>query len=195
MIWFTSDWHIGHDKEFLYKPRGFTNIFDHDTAVIKNMNEVISWNDELWILGDLALGTNKTEWDRVYYNIKCQNIKFIIGNHDTDKKLDKYIDEYKFDLCGYANVIKASKTKRFYLSHYPTLCSNYDDNKNNYTISVCGHSHYKNRFQDMDKGLIYHIELDAHDMYPVSIEEIINDINFFTSSDINVQKNLIKNGI
>lgn len=176
MIWFTSDWHIGHDKEFLYKPRGFTNIFDHDTAVIKNMNEVISWNDELWILGDLALGINKTEWDRVYYNIKCQNIKFIIGNHDTDKKMDKYIDEYKFDLCGYANMIKASKTKRLYLSHYPTITDNFDDEIRSHTINLYGHTHQKTNFFN-DNPYMYHVGLDSHNMYPVSIEQILEDIN------------------
>ena len=175
MIWFTSDWHIGHDKEFLYKPRGFTNIFDHDTAVIKNMNEVISWNDELWILGDLALGTNKTEWDRVYYNIKCQNIKFIIANHDTDKKLDKYIDEYKFDLCGYANVIKASKTKRLYLSHHPTVTDNFDDEIHSPTITLYGHTHQKSNFFN-NNPYMYHVGLDSHNMYPVSLEEIIRDL-------------------
>ena len=177
MIWFTSDLHIGHDKEFLWGDRGFPHIYAHDEAIIKNINEVVEWNDELWILGDLALGTDEQEWDRVFYNIRCKNIHFIIGNHDTDRKIDKYIDEYGFELEGYANVIKYNKKKRFYLSHYPTITDNYDDSIRSHTISVCGHSHYKNRFQDMDKGLIYHVELDAHDMYPVSIEQIIKDIN------------------
>lgn len=195
MIYFTSDLHIGHDKEFLWGKRGFSHIYAHDEAIIKNINDTVEWNDELWILGDLALGMDESEWDRVFYNLRCKNIHFIIGNHDTDRKIDKYIDEYKLEFHGYVDMIKYSKTKRLYLSHYPTICSNYTDNKNNYVINICGHSHYKNKFQDMDKGLIYHVELDAHDMCPVSIEQIVKDINFFTSSDINVQKSLIKNGI
>ena len=189
MIWFTSDWHIGHNKDFLYVPRGCSNIYEHDTLVIKNCNQLVKPDDELWILGDLALGIDEQEWNRVFYSINCQNIHFVIGNHDTDRRVDKYIDEYRMELHGYADVIKYSKRKRFYVSHYPTLCSNYDDNKNNYTISICGHSHYKNRFQDMDKGLIYHVELDAHNMCPVSIEQIIQDIEKKVREKYNENKN------
>jgi len=69
----------------------------------------------------------------------------------------------------------------FYLSHYPTITSNYDDDKplNRRVISLCGHSHTNNRFQDMDKGLIYHVELDAHNNYPVDVETIIKDIKAY----------------
>ena len=31
----------------------------------------------------------------------------------------------------------------------------------------------------MDKGLIYHVELDAHNCYPVSIDQIIEDIKMY----------------
>ena len=56
MIYFTSDWHIGHNKEFLYKPRGFETIEQHDIAILLKCNQIVKPEDELWILGDLALG-------------------------------------------------------------------------------------------------------------------------------------------
>ena len=43
-------------------------------------------------------------------------------------------------------------------------------------ISLCGHSHSQDAFADWDKGLIYHVELDAHNNFPVSIDSIIKDI-------------------
>ena len=48
-------------------------------------------------------------------------------------------------------------------------------------INLCGHSHTVNHFADMDKdkGYIYHCELDAHNMYPVSIDTIIYNVNSF----------------
>lgn len=66
----------------------------------------------------------------------------------------------------------------FYLSHYPTICTNGDSNKplKRQVIGICGHSHTKNKFQDMDKGLIYHVELDAHDNKPILLDDIIEDI-------------------
>ena len=56
MIFFTSDWHIGHNKTFLYSPRGFQSIEEHDEVIITNCNKIVKPDDELWILGDLALG-------------------------------------------------------------------------------------------------------------------------------------------
>ena len=34
----------------------------------------------------------------------------------------------------------------------------------------------------MNKGLIYHVELDAHNNYPVLIDDIIEDIQHYTST-------------
>lgn len=176
MIWFTSDWHIGHDKPFIYEQRGFSNIYDHDTEIIKRCNEIVKWDDTLWILGDLALRQNEAEWNRVYQSINCQDIHFIIGNHDTNNKMDIYEDRYGFILEGYANVIKYSKRKRFYLSHYPTITDNFDDKIRPHIINLFGHTHQKTNFFN-NNPYIYHVGVDSHDMYPVSIVEIIKDIN------------------
>ena len=41
-IYFTSDLHIGHDKDFLYKPRGFNNVWDMDNAIIENITHTLT---------------------------------------------------------------------------------------------------------------------------------------------------------
>lgn len=41
-IWVTSDLHIGHNKEFVYKERGFQSIEEHDSALLSNWNELVS---------------------------------------------------------------------------------------------------------------------------------------------------------
>ena len=176
MIWFTSDWHVGHDTDFLYVPRGCSNIYEHDTLIIKNCNQLVKPDDELWILGDLALGMNEQEWNRVYYSINCQNIHFVIGNHDSDRRIDKYINEYRMELHGYADVIKYSKRKRFYVSHYPTVTDNFDRDKEMRTINLFGHTHQHGNFFN-DNPYMYHVGLDSHNMYPVSLEHIIKEID------------------
>ena len=55
LIWFTSDFHFGHEKEFLWKPRGFTTWEEHAQKVIENYNSVVRPNDEVYILGDCML--------------------------------------------------------------------------------------------------------------------------------------------
>ena len=34
-IWLTSDWHFGHDREFLWHPRGFESIYENDKEIIR----------------------------------------------------------------------------------------------------------------------------------------------------------------
>ena len=36
MIYLTSDTHFCHNKDFLYEPRGFQSIEEHDEAIVKN---------------------------------------------------------------------------------------------------------------------------------------------------------------
>lgn len=175
-IFITSDLHFGHNKPFLYEPRGFNSIEEHDEEVIRRWNNVVSPEDEVYILGDLMLNDNE-------HGIEClkrlNGIKHIItGNHDTDKRIALYKNEW-YDWCGDAFILKYKKF-RFYLSHYPTICSNFDDGKNlrERVINICGHSHSKERFCDWEKynSAIYHCELDAHDCYPVLLDDIIEDM-------------------
>ena len=59
MIYVTSDLHFGHAKQFIYEPRGFPNIVDHDEEIIKRWNELAQPEDEVYILGDLMLKDNE----------------------------------------------------------------------------------------------------------------------------------------
>ena len=72
-------------------------------------------------------------------------------------------------------MIKYSKTKKFYLSHYPTITDNFDDTVRSHIINLFGHTHQLTNFFN-DNPYMYHVGLDSHNMYPVSIEQIIKDI-------------------
>ena len=58
MIYVTSDLHIGHDKDFMYTPRGFSSITEHDNAILENWNKIVKDDDIVYILGDIMLGDN-----------------------------------------------------------------------------------------------------------------------------------------
>lgn len=174
-IWITSDTHFGHNKEFLYKPRGFKNIYEHDKQIIDNWNNIIQPDDDIFHLGDIMLNDNE-------HGIKCLkslkgNIHIIRGNHDSPARIKLYED------CH--NVVEVCEGKylqykkyHFYLSHYPCLCGNYDEDKplKARVISLCGHSHASNSFVDFDKGLIFHVELDTNNNKPWLLDDIIEDI-------------------
>lgn len=174
-IYFTSDLHFGHDKSFLYEPRGFESIWKHDEQIIKNWNEIINIDDDIYILGDLMLGDNS-------HGIQCikqlkGNIHVIRGNHDTDSRMKLYNNCYNIVEITEGQFFKW-RHYHFYLSHYPCICSNYDVDKplKARMINLCGHRHTNDYAIDMDKGLCYHVELDAHYNYPIKIENIIEDI-------------------
>ena len=76
-IFVTSDTHFGHDREFLWGPRGFSNYMEHDNEVIRRWNEVVTPDDTVFHLGDVMLGDNS-------YGMDCLaelngNIKIIPG--------------------------------------------------------------------------------------------------------------------
>lgn len=172
MDFFTSDLHIGHNKEFIWKARGFNSIEEHDTQILLKWNTAVSPDDTVYILGDLCMGGDEKEWNRIYKTLNG-HIKFICGNHDTINKIERYTNEYGMENLGLAAMYRYSKKRNFYLSHYPTLVGNHEEDKFFYNLS--GHTHSTDKFQ-YEWGKVYNVAMDAHNCTPVSIEEIIKDI-------------------
>lgn len=178
MIWFTSDLHFCHNKSFLYEPRGFISVQEMNDAIIRNWNQVVSDDDLVYILGDLMLNDNELGC-KCFNQLKGDKV-IILGNHDTDNRKELY--RHLRGVNGLSSIKYAHQIKyngyNFYLSHYPTITSNNDYNKplKKRLINLCGHTHTKDKFIDMDKGIIYHVELDAHNNTPVSVEQIIEDL-------------------
>jgi calcineurin-like phosphoesterase family protein len=179
MIWMTSDLHLGHRKPFLYEPRGFSSIEEHDQKIVDNWNAVVRPDDDVYVLGDVMLQDNINGIKR--WNELNGNKFLVIGNHDSAVRIKLLSDCPRTTILGYASIFKYHKY-HFYLSHYPTLTSNYDYDKplRARVINLCGHSHVKDKFADADKGLIYHVELDAHANYLVSIDTIIKEIKEYS---------------
>ena len=174
-IFITSDTHFGHDREFIWGPRGFTNHVDHDNKIIENWNSVVQSDDIVYHLGDVILGDNE-------YGISCLkqlrgNIKILAGNHDTKTRITLYNQLDNVEVIGLADLIKYRKYT-FYLSHYPTLTANLDEGAplKAKVINLFGHMHQQSNFY-MDNPAMYHVGVDSHNCYPVLLDTIIEDIN------------------
>lgn len=100
------------------------------------------------------------------------HIKLIIRNHDTPAKLSFY--KSRGIECVYADMIIYNKHK-YYLSHYPTLTATLTSDPEKSIRNLHGHTHSKAKFYE-DRPYMYNVAVDAHDGYPVSIEEIERDI-------------------
>ena len=175
MIYLTSDPHFCHNRAFLYGPRGYNTIEEMNEGIITNWNNLITNEDDVYILGDIIL-SDIDEGLRCLGRLNGQ-LHIIRGNHDTENKLPRY-----FEVPNVKSIQEAKYLKyqgyHFYLNHYPTMCStmNCDRSLKKQLIDLCGHSHTKDRFAHMDKGLIYHCEFDAHDNKPILIDHIIEDL-------------------
>ena len=182
MIWITSDFHLFHKKEFLYIPRGFSTIEEMNYQIIDNYNHVINQEDDIYILGDLLLGgADNLENGLQLLNQLKGKIHLIRGNHDSDilwmayKNLSNVVEMENSLYLNYNHF-------HFYLSHFPTLTSNrdYDKPLKARILNLCGHTHTNNKWADIDKGYIYHCELDAHNNFPILLDHIIEDFKNYS---------------
>lgn len=173
-VFLCSDWHFNHDQPFIWQARGFNSVDEMNDAIVKRHNEIVAPDDEVYILGDCCMGKD-LEANAFLLN-KLNGIKyFIFGNHDSTNRIEMY--NHFGTTLGYAAILKYHKW-RFYLSHYPTLCSNTDDGKTakERVINICGHTHVSDPFADWDKGVIFHCEMDTNNCYPWNIDDIIEKI-------------------
>lgn len=175
-IYFSSDLHFCHNKSFLYEPRGFSSVEEMNEAIVNNWNRIVKPEDTVYLLGDVIL--NDIEKGYQYFNALNGYINIILGNHDGKTKIDLFKRISNVNIMGYAWLLQYHKFN-FFLSHYPSITSNYDDKDlKKRTINLHGHSHQTNNFLFPDNPFIYHVGLDSHNCTPITIDEIISDIKY-----------------
>ena len=172
-IFATSDLHFGHDRAFVWGARGFKSIEEHDAEIIKRWNEVVSAEDDVYILGDLMLGDNA-------HGIHCLSqlngkLHILTGNHCTSARQKLYHTlENMVEFCGCATTIKYQK-KQLYLSHYPTITSNMEANPHQAVFNLYGHTHQTTNFYN-GQPFMYHVGVDSHNCYPVLLDDVMTEI-------------------
>jgi len=90
-----------------------------DQVIFDNINEVVGYDDTLYILGDFCFKGKKPIDYRV--RINCREVHLILGNHD--KRKDFYPNESTVDMNGFSSVQEVKEiiycNQRIFLSHYP----------------------------------------------------------------------------
>jgi calcineurin-like phosphoesterase family protein len=151
-VWLTSDAHFGHAKEFLFKPRGFSSVEEHDVAVLAIINELVQPDDYLIFAGDFCLNTTLDSFKSYCARISCRNIIFCAGNHNNPwwkfyKELvkEKYGEEIEVYPFRWQNIIFVGESVdmvvdgySFHISHFPKLIW---DKSHHGRAMGCGHSH------------------------------------------------------
>lgn len=170
MIYFTADLHFYHDKIIRHTQRPFRNVEEMNTALIKKWNDKISYDDEVYILGDLTMKGP----DMAYACLSSlRGRKHLVrGNHDH------FVDSPGFERSLFLSVENymeiTYRNTQFVLFHYPIL------EWNGYgkgAIALHGHQHnHKNyNVENRKAGILrYDVGVDANNMAPVSADEIIS---------------------
>lgn len=80
-LFFTSDFHVGHHNVIRFDGRPFTDVNEMNQKLIENWNSVVTENDIVFYLGDLAHRC-RPETVKWFVSQLKGKIYFILGNHD-----------------------------------------------------------------------------------------------------------------
>lgn len=84
-IWFISDLHFGHTKDFILNPRGYKDVNAAMEHTLETLRATIGPDDIVFNLGDLVVGAGK-ESERYAWQllkIPCKVHYFLWGNHNA----------------------------------------------------------------------------------------------------------------
>lgn len=173
MIYLTSDFHFCHDKDFIYKERGFDSVEEMNSKIVENYNNIIKDDDIVYIVGDCMLN-NDEEGIKLLKQLKGHKY-LAIGNHDTDKRIKLYRENNIFEDIQMGYRIKY-KSKTFIISHYPTMVDN--TTKDN-VFNLFGHTHQNNEYFYNRHLNMINIGVDKHKLKPISLDNVINIYNYY----------------
>lgn len=154
MIYFTSDLHFGHANIIAYCNRPWNTSEEMDEALIKNWNDTVGPEDDVYVLGDFCLRKEVVP----AISPRLQGNKILVrGNHDPKPQL--------FRDAGWVVFEGRSKTmelggKSVLITHIPYSTDQYQ---------LCGHVHEK--WKTRDKTL--NIGVDQWEYKPVSLDQVL----------------------
>ncbi|MCO6420253.1 metallophosphoesterase family protein [Sinorhizobium meliloti] len=159
MIYFTGDTHCGDPRVLRIDRRPFSNMAEHDAALIANWNETVSPQDEVWHLGDFAAKRNGLAED-ILSRLNGRK-HLIVGNNDPNETIGA---GGWHSVQHYAELMVDGRL--LVLCHYPFRTWNQMGKK---SINLHGHSH--GRLKPMPRQ--FDVGVDARGLRPVSLVDIL----------------------
>ena len=119
MNYFISDLHFGHKNCLAFDNRPFNTIEEHDETIIKNWNDVVGIDDDVYILGDISW-YNSTNTIEIFKRLNGR-LHLIKGNHDTMLLKNQVLRELFVEITDYKELWLDQNTS-IVLCHYPMPC-------------------------------------------------------------------------
>lgn len=137
MIFFSSDFHLGHANIIRFDKRPYANVRDMDDDIIKTCMRQLKPGDSFYYLGDWSL-TDQKQAEGYMATLKSSgaNLLFIKGNHDKKETIKLY--EKYGQYLGEQRKIKVGE-QEIVLNHY---CMLVWDKSHHGAWHLYGHSHH-----------------------------------------------------
>lgn len=159
MIYFTSDWHIGHQNIIEYCKRPFPTADKMKHFILSNYNKTVTQEDTVYFLGDLAIvGPAQKNFIYTFIHSLPGTKHLILGNHDK-------LDAFDYEEVGFKTVHTALDIGDYILVHDPAKVI-VDHTKR----WLCGHVH--TLFKKNRNGNVLNVGVDQWGFFPVSMEEV-----------------------
>ena len=167
---FTGDTHFSHRNVIKYCNRPFANADEMNETIITNWNSVVSPNDIVYHVGDVAFEKDRAKRDWLLSRLNGEK-HLIWGNHDKGLKSTGW--QRTFRSAADMRVIHVpmeannGKLQRIVLCHYAMRVW---DQSHYGTWQLYGHSH--GTLPDEKSMLQCDVGVDAWDFTPVSMEQL-----------------------
>ena len=159
-VWFTSDTHFGDPRILRIDKRPYPDLATHDAALIAAWNAVVRPEDNVWHLGDFALGPSAERIAEILGSLSGTK-HLIIGNNDGAGTLQAH---------GWASIAHYAEisvdARRLVLCHYAFRTWN---GIGRGAVNLHGHSH--NKLKPIARQ--YDVGVDAQGPAPISLADIL----------------------
>ena len=164
---------VSHDREFIWKPRGYESVSAMNTTQVQKWNGIIEDDDDVYILGDVMLGdASNIEFIK---QLKGR-IHIVLGNHDTAAREKMYRELPNVVEVAEVGIRLKYKKHHFVLTHYPMMTGNLEkESLKQMSLNLYGHTHQMSNFYN-DMPFLYHVGVDSHNGYPVLLDDIIEEM-------------------
>lgn len=159
-VFFTSDTHFGDPRILRIDRRPFPDLPAHDAALIANWNAVVGTDDEVWHLGDFALGPDEARLGEIMAALNGTK-RLIVGNNDGPTTLA---------MTGWASIAHYAEVtvedRPLVLCHYAFRTWN---GMGRGALDLHGHSH--GQLRPIPRQ--YDVGVDAQGFVPVRLSEVL----------------------
>ena len=156
--WFTADTHFGHGGALGLFRRPFASVAEMDDAMIALWRERVAPADDVWHLGDVAVGVKPDRLDTILERL-TGTIRLVAGNNDDGSR----------DHPRWAEVVEYAEAEldgtKLVLCHYPLRSWRWQHKG---CWNLHGHSHGKLKPLTRQRD----VGVDVHEFAPVSLAEV-----------------------